>query len=86
MSGGQDGGEAGGTHVLAKLVIVRVLDLKWRKARGGSIGDSDGARRGTDLVKVVFVELADEGGKVGVLEHAREDGLCKLVHVLGECG
>ena len=34
-------------------------------------------------MEVVLVELADEGGEVGVLEHAREDGLCELVHVLG---
>ena len=38
----------------------------------------------TYLVKVVLVELADKGGKVGVLEHAGEDGLGKLVHVLDD--
>jgi len=34
-----------------------------------------------DLVEVVLVELADEACKVGVLEHAGEDGFCELVHV-----
>ena len=37
-----------------------------------------------DFVKVVFVELTDETGKIGVLEHPREDGLCELVHVLDD--
>lgn len=35
-----------------------------------------------DLVKVVLVQLAHEAGKVGVLEHAGQDRLCELVHVL----
>ena len=35
-----------------------------------------------DFVKVVFVELTDETGEIGVLEHPREDGLGELVHVL----
>lgn len=35
-----------------------------------------------DFVKVVLVKLTNETGKVGVLEHAREDGLGKLVHIL----
>ena len=35
-------------------------------------------------MEVVLVELADEGGEVGVLEHAGEDGLCELVHVLDD--
>jgi len=53
---------------------------------------SDGARRArkvrrgkgkkTDLMEIILVELADEGSKVGVLEHPREDGLCELVHIL----
>ena len=37
-----------------------------------------------DFVKVVFVELTDETGKIGVLEHPREDGLCELVHVFDD--
>lgn len=37
-----------------------------------------------DFMKVVFVELANKGGKIGVFEHAREDGLCKIVHVLDD--
>ena len=44
---------------------------------------NDGEERAY-LVKVVFVELADKGSKIGVLEHAGEDGLCKLVHVLDD--
>ena len=35
-------------------------------------------------MKVVLVELADKGGEIGVLEHAGEDGLCELVHVLDD--
>jgi hypothetical protein len=35
-----------------------------------------------DFVKIVFVELPHEAGKVGVLEHPWEDRLCELVHVL----
>ncbi len=38
-----------------------------------------------DLVEIVLVELADEACEVGVLEHAGEDGFCKLVHVLLGC-
>jgi hypothetical protein len=33
-------------------------------------------------MEIVLVELADEGGKVGMLEHARKDDLCKFIHVL----
>jgi hypothetical protein len=32
-------------------------------------------------MEIILVELSDEGGKVGVLEHAWEDDLCKLVHI-----
>jgi len=35
-----------------------------------------------DLVKVVLVELANKGRKVGVFEHPRQNGLCEFVHVL----
>lgn len=35
-------------------------------------------------MKVVLVELANKGGEIGVLEHAREDGFCELVHVLDD--
>ena len=35
-----------------------------------------------DLVKVILVELADEAGEIGVLEHAGEDRFCELGHVL----
>jgi hypothetical protein len=35
-------------------------------------------------VEVILVELADERGKVGVLEHAREDGLCELGDILDD--
>ena len=38
--------------------------------------------KNTDLVKVILVELADEGSKIGVFEHPRENGLCELVHIL----
>lgn len=34
------------------------------------------------FVKVILVKLPDKAGKVGVLEHSREDCLCELVHVL----
>ena len=38
-----------------------------------------------NLVAVVLVQLSEyEGRKVGVLERAGQDGLCKLVHVLDE--
>jgi hypothetical protein len=33
------------------------------------------------LVKIVFVELPNEGSKIGVLEHFWEDGFGELVHV-----
>ena len=39
-------------------------------------------KNGTHLVKVILVQLSDERGKVGVLEHARKDRLGELVHVL----
>ena len=35
-----------------------------------------------DLVEIVLVELPDEGSKVGVLEHPRQDRFRELVHVL----
>jgi hypothetical protein len=35
-----------------------------------------------DFVKVIFVELANERGKVGVFEETREDGFREFVHVL----
>lgn len=35
-----------------------------------------------DLVEVILVKLTDKAGKVGVLEHAWEDRLCELGHVL----
>lgn len=35
-------------------------------------------------MKVVLVELADKRGKVGVLEHAGENRLCKLGDVLDD--
>lgn len=37
-----------------------------------------------DFMKVILVELADKGSEIGVFEHARQDGLCELVHVLGK--
>ena len=33
-------------------------------------------------MKVILVELADKGSKVGVFEHPREDGLCEFIHIL----
>lgn len=79
----EEAGRALCTHVLAKLVVVRVLDLReWEVRRSWKEGEA----RGGDayLVEVVLVELADERGKIGVLEHAGEDGLCELVHVLDD--
>jgi len=35
-----------------------------------------------NLVKVILVELANKGSKIGMFKHPREDGLCELVHVL----
>lgn len=35
-----------------------------------------------DLMKVIFVELPDERGKVGVFKHARENRFREFVHVL----
>ena len=35
-------------------------------------------------MEVILVQLSDEGGKVGMLEHAGQDGLCELVHVLDD--
>ena len=35
-------------------------------------------------MEVILVQLSDEGGKVGMLEHARQDGLRELVHVLDD--
>jgi len=37
-----------------------------------------------DLVKVIFVQLPDERGKVGVFEHPRQDRFCEFVHVLDD--
>jgi hypothetical protein len=37
-----------------------------------------------DLVEIVFVQLPDERGKVGVLEHPGQDGFCEFVHVLDD--
>jgi hypothetical protein len=37
-----------------------------------------------DLVKIVLVQLSDERGKVGVLEHPRQNRFCELVHVLDD--
>ena len=36
------------------------------------------------LVKVVLVQLPHEAGEVGMLEHARKDGLRELVEVLDD--
>lgn len=38
-----------------------------------------------DFVKVVLVELADKGSKVGVFEHAWKNGSGEFIHVLDEC-
>ena len=35
-----------------------------------------------DFMKVVFVQLSDKACKVGMLEHARQDRLCEIVHIL----
>ena len=35
-------------------------------------------------MEVILVQLSDEGGKVGMLEHAGQDGLRELVHVLDD--
>lgn len=37
-----------------------------------------------DFVEVVLVELPDETRKVGVLEHPRQNGFCKFVHILDD--
>ena len=39
-------------------------------------------KKKTNLVKVILVELAYEGSKIGVFKHPREDGLCELIHIL----
>jgi hypothetical protein len=36
----------------------------------------------TDFVKVVFIQLAHEAGKIGMLEHPGENRSGELVHVL----
>lgn len=36
------------------------------------------------FVKVVFVQLPDEGREIGVLEHPRQDGLGEFVHILDD--
>ena len=41
-----------------------------------------GREKKTNLVKVILVELANEGSEIGMFKHPREDGLCKLVHIL----
>jgi hypothetical protein len=66
-----------------KLALVRVLDLRKPGPVSGACRIV-GAKRGerTNLVKVILVELANEGCKVGMLEHPWEDGLCELIHVL----
>ena len=69
-----------------KLAVVGVLNLRksgpirWRLP--AEEGEKRKIKKKTYLVKVVLVELADEGSKIGVFEHPREDGLCELVHVL----
>ena len=68
--------------MFAELVIVCVLDLGLYAQPGGL--EVLGRRKETYFVKVIFVELTDEGSEIGVLEHAGEDGLCKLVHVLDD--
>ena len=50
------------THMVAKLIFVRVLDL----------------------VKVILVQLPDEGGKVGVFKHPGEDRFCEFIHILDD--
>ena len=35
-------------------------------------------------MKIVLVQLANEAGEVGMLEHAGQDGLRELVHVLDD--
>jgi hypothetical protein len=68
-----------------KLAVVGVLNLRksgpirWRPA---GEGEREEKGKKTNLVKVILVELANEGSKIGVFEHPREDGLCELVHVL----
>jgi hypothetical protein len=37
-----------------------------------------------DLVEIVLVELADEGCKVGVLEHSRQYYLCEFGHIFDD--
>jgi len=37
-----------------------------------------------DFVKVILVQLPDEGGKVGVFEHPGQDRFCEFVHVLDD--
>jgi len=41
-----------------------------------------GGGKGSHLVEIILVELADERGKVGVLEETWKDDLCELGHVL----
>ena len=35
-------------------------------------------------MEVILVQLTDEGGEIGMLEHSGENGLCELVHVLDD--
>jgi len=45
-------------------------------------GREDGEKALSHLVEIILVKLADERGKVGVLEETGKDDLCKLSHVL----
>ena len=36
----------------------------------------------SDFVKIIFVQLADKAGEIGVFEHSWQDRFRKLVHVL----
>ena len=36
------------------------------------------------FVKVILVQLPDEGGKIGVFEHPGQDRFCEFVHVLDD--
>ena len=54
-------------EIAALEVAVAVLEFPERRVGGGSVEDV------ADLVEAVHVELADEGGDVGVLEVRGED-------------
>jgi hypothetical protein len=72
-------------YMFPKLAVVGVLNLRktgpirWRPSEEG---ETRGKEKKTNLVKVILVELANEGRKIGVFKHPREDGLCELVHIL----